>query len=813
MMADSTQNPLRTLEFEQLKELLTERIRTPLGAALVDGLVISTAQEVIVRELQRTAEGVAYLRQGTALDLHDLPDPRPAIAKLNIVDINLEPFEILNLLRIISVATGLRETFHLEGGEGRSFPLLREITAPLPNLRPLYQRLRGRISPTGEVEDFASPELREVRFQISRLRTQIQKSLESILKRADEAHALQDEFITIRNDRYVIPIRNDNRGAVTGVVHGMSSSGQTAFIEPMETINQNNDLVRLRELEQAEIIKVLFKITGELREEREALALMAEAIGLIDLISARARLAIDQEAIEPRINTGGRFWLREARHPLLAESLRARGGRVVPITFEMDGDHRVMVVSGPNAGGKTVVLKTAGLLSMMAQAGMHVPALDADLPVFHQVLTDIGDQQSIAANLSTFTAHIQNIRAISDQLEPPALILLDEVGTGTDPEEGSALAVAMVDYFRSRGAHVIVTTHYSGLKVYATNTPGVINASVEFDERTLKPTYRLLTGLAGASSGIEIARRFGLPAGITELAARKVLTASAEAAEYLRRLKEQYEEQRLQLTAIEEERAAVAEKFARLELDFARRDREREKEFRDELQRIVADFTARAESMVAAIQDVAEQRRVRREVERRTVELKTSASGASREMRQKYAAPGAPAPEEPADLEPAVESRELQIGDRVRLLSLNQEGTVESINPQEVVVQVGALRFREKREDLRLIAPPATTARASKAAAGLPRGVSVSLRETPPASSELNLIGRTVDEAVHAADKFLDAAWLDNYDRLRIVHGVGMGALKRAIADLLATHPHVGKFYPADPGEGGQGATIVELKK
>ncbi|MFN7623151.1 MAG: endonuclease MutS2, partial [Acidobacteriota bacterium] len=380
-----------------------------------------------------------------------------ALAKLNVADINLEPFEILNLLRTISVATGLRETFH---DELARFPLFGEITEPLPNLRPLYQRLRGRISPTGDVEDFASAELREVRFQMARLRTQIHKSLESILKRADEAHALQDEFITIRNDRYVIPIRNDNRGAVTGVVHGMSSSGQTAFIEPLETINQNNELVRLRELEQAEIVKVLFKITGELREERDAILAMGEAIGLIDLISARARLAIDQDALEPRINSEGRFILREARHPLLEESLRRSGGRVVPITFEMDAARRVMVVSGPNAGGKTVVLKTAGLLSMMAQAGLHVPATEADLPVFRQVLTDIGDQQSIAANLSTFTAHIQNIRAISDHLEPPALILLDEVGTGTDPEEGSALAVAMVDYFRSRGAHIIVTTHY-----------------------------------------------------------------------------------------------------------------------------------------------------------------------------------------------------------------------------------------------------------------------------------------------------------------------------------------------------------------
>ena len=806
------QNAILTLEFDQLKGMLLQRIRTPLGATIVEALEITDNAGRLVRELRRTSEGVVYLRQGTALDLHDLPDPRQALGKLNVADVNLDPLEILNLLRLISVATGLRETFHEEAA---TYPLIREITEPLPNLRSLYQRLRGRISPTGEVEDFASPELREVRFQISRTRAQIQRSLESILKRADEAHALQDEFITIRNERYVIPIRNDNRGAVAGVVHGMSSSGQTAFIEPLETINQNNELVRLRELEQTEIVKVLFQITEELREERESLNQMAEAIGEIDVISAKARLAIDQNAIEPRINTDGRLILRDARHPLLEENLRQLGAQVVPISFEMDAERRVMVVSGPNAGGKTVVLKTAGLLAMMAQAGLHVPAADADLPIFHQVLTDIGDQQSIAANLSTFTAHIQNIRAISDQLEPPALVLLDEVGTGTDPEEGSALAVAMVDYFRSHGAHVIVTTHYSGLKVYATNTPGVINASVEFDERTLKPTYRLLTGLAGSSSGIEIARRFGLPAGITELAAKRVLTASAEAAEYLRKLKEQYEQQRMTIAALEEERATVAEKYARLEIDFAKRDREREKEFRAELQKVVEEFIGRADKFAASIEDAAIERRTRKEIERRTVELKTAASTLAREMRQKHAAPGA-AGLEPGEPEaPAAEpdNAELQPGDRVRLLSLNQEGVVESVGPQEIVVQVGALRFREKRDDLRLVSRKAASAKATKAAAGLPKGVSVSLNEEPAIGSELNIIGKTVDEATRAADKFLDAAYLDNHDRLRIVHGVGMGALKRAIADLLSSHPHVSKFYPADPGEGGQGATIVELKK
>ncbi len=800
---------INTLEFDKLKGALSQQIRTPLGATLAEDIEISTCEEEIVRELQRTSEGVLYLREGTALDIHDLPDPRPALGKLNVIDVNLEPFEILDLLRLISVAMGLRETFH---DELEKFPLLREITEEVPNLRALYQRLRGRISPSGEVEDFASPELREVRFQISKLRGQIQRSLENILKRAEEDHALRDDFITIRNERYVIPIRNDNRGAVAGVVHGMSSSGQTVFVEPLETINLNNDLVRLREIEQTEIVKVLFAITEELREERESLNIMANAVGSIDFIAAKARLAIAQDAIEPRINQNGKLYLKDARHPLLEESLKSQGLPIIPISLDLDADRRVMVISGPNAGGKTVVLKTTGLLCLMAQAGLHVPAVDADLPIFNQALADIGDHQSIAANLSTFTAHIQNIREISDELDPPALILLDEVGTGTDPEEGSALGVALVDYFREHGAHIIVTTHYSGLKMYATNTTGVINASVEFDERTLKPTYRLLTGLAGSSSGIEIARRFGLPKAITERAAEKVKTSSAEATEYLQKLKDQFDRQQQTVSALEEERAAVADKYARLELDFIKREREREKEFRAELQKVVDEFVTKAEKFASTIEDAALARRVRKEIERRTVELKSGASTAARQMHQKHGTIAE------TEIEPEPQVRDDQpvdfrIGDRVRVLSLNNEGVIESIDEDEVGVQVGALRFREQRENLQLVERRGEAKKASKAAAGLPKGVSVSLQEQPQTSSELNVIGRTVNEATEATDKFLDAAYLDNYDRIRIVHGVGMGALKRAIADLLSGHPHVARFYPAPQGEGGNGATIVELKK
>ena len=801
----------KTLEYDQLKETLANFIRTPLGDVRLRELAPATSLEIITQALRQTAEGVEYLREGTALDFSDMGDPRPALGKLSVADINLEPYEILTVLRLISVATGLRDTFR---DEGARFPLLREITGQIANLHNLYQRLRSRILPTGEIDDFASPGLREVRFQLSKLKANLQKTLEVILKRADETHALRDDYVTIRNERYVIPIRNDNRGAVAGVVHGMSSSGQTAFVEPLETIETNNELVRLHEVEIAEITKVLFAITEELREHRDELRAMAEAVGLMDFIAAKARLALSHNAIEPRINEAGNLFLKNARHPLLETNLRAQKLDIVPISLNLDAQNRLMVISGPNAGGKTVVLKTVGLLALMAQSGLHVPATDADLPVFHQILPDIGDHQSIAANLSTFTSHISNIRTICNELDPPALVLLDEVGTGTDPEEGSALGVAIVDYLRERGAHVIVTTHYSGLKMYATNTPGVITASVEFDERTLKPTYHLLTGIAGASSGIEIARRFGLPKAVTDRAVEKVQTSSADATEFLKRLKTQRDEQQQTIAALEEERQAVAMKFAGLEVEFNKREQAREKEFRAALQKIVEEFVTKSKAFVASIEDAAVAKKVQREIDKRTSDLKVGASNSAREFRQASGTTEEPTTDnrQPTTDEPL---RDFQVGDRVQILSLNQQGVIESIGADSISVQVGALRFREVAENLRLLesAQPSKQKAAVKLAGVLPQGVSVSFQDQPDVGSELNVIGKTVGEATDAADKFLDAAYLNNHDRVRIVHGMGMGALKRAIASLLAEHPHVAKFYPAAPSEGGNGATVAELKK
>ncbi|HEX8185175.1 MAG TPA: Smr/MutS family protein, partial [Blastocatellia bacterium] len=514
----------------------------------------------------------------------------------------------------------------------------------------------------------------------------------------------------------------------------------------------------------------------------------------------------------------------DARHPLLEHTLRQSGGTVVPISLEMDQEHQTMVISGPNAGGKTVVLKTVGLVCLMAQMGLHVPAEEAALPVFRQVLADIGDQQSIAANLSTFTAHMRNIAEMATSVAPPALILIDEVGTGTDPDEGAALGVAIVDFFRRAHATTIATTHYNPLKTWASQAEGVLNASVEFDEQTLRPTYRLIVGVAGASSGIEIARRMNVPAEIIDEAIALLDPAHIQASDYLKQLKSLVDEQAGLRAALEEERLATADKFANLDLEFARRETERRNEFESQLAQVIREFNEESARQLNTIKDKVAAARLKKESEARAAELRRSAGARLRKQEAsttgaRVAIPAAASTtagseraaseqEASAFIEEAGEIRER---DRVIIKSLNREGMVESISDDTYTILVGSLRFRAKRDELQLIksaAPPA-----SKRAAALPAGVSASLDLDSNFSSELNVIGSTVDQATDKVDKFLDEAYLAGAESVRIVHGHGKGALRRAITDLLKGHPHVDHFNQAPPNQGGAGAMLVELRK
>jgi DNA mismatch repair protein MutS2 len=819
------------LEYDRLRQLVRRGAQTPMGRARAEAQMPIEELDELRRELRAVAECVELRRRGVSWSFTEIADPTEALARLRIEGATLEPLTILELGRLCEQALAARAAIL---AEREAAPVLWKTIENLPReLHSLVARISNKILASGELDDRASPELARIRSEVTALRSRITRSLEGLMRRSEEA--IQDELVTVRNDRFVIPVKSDHRGRVNGVAHGFSSSGATVFIEPLETIEANNELQALREAEEREIYKILFTLTEELRRELPAIEMAAHTVAELDFVGAKRVLFERFDCVVPEINENSSLELTEARHPLLEENLRATGGRVVPVSFSLDSERPVMVISGANAGGKTVVLKTAGLLSLMALSALPVPARRAGIPFYASVLADIGDHQSLAANLSTFTSHVANISRMIELCRAPALVLLDEVGTGTDPEEGSALGVAVVDHFkRACGAHVLATTHYSGLKMYAANEESVINASVEFDEKTLQPTYRLLVGIAGASSGIEIARRFGFPDEIVRVASTHVGESARAATEYLRRIKREAEEAKNLRRALEEERKAVAEKYSSLEVEARKRERERQATFEREFQKAVVDFEKRSRELLAKVEDRAERAKVEREAQKRAAELKREAQRAARVASTTPGAQQQPPPRPvrvvrdgkvvnateaapfEAEYASAPQARPLKPGDRVRLRSFGSIGIVDKISNDEAEVRVKALRFREKLANLELVEavePQPQTGRLEKLRASSSRATEVHLNAPEAARAELNVIGHTTDEAVDEADKFLDEAFLNSMQQVRIIHGHGTGALRRAIGDFLKNHPHVARYQPAPPEQGGAGATLVELKQ
>jgi len=886
------------LEFNSLRALVRRGAQTEMARARVDALEPLEDLDALHRTLREVSEALKLRRRGAKLTFEAIEDPAESIARLKIQGAALEPLAILDLAGLCTAAIDARDAVL---AERENCPSLFAIVSALPaQLKKLAGAIHKKILPSGEIDDRASPELARIRHEIGKLRSSITRSLESLMRRSTEA--IQEELVTVRNDRFVIPVRADHRGRINGVAHGSSSSGATIFVEPMQTIEANNELQTLREAELREIAEILFGLSEELRRELPSIELAAEAVTELDFVNAKARFAEGFNCVVPevaRIEDTATLELIDARHPLLEASLRATGGEVVPVSFALDDATTTMVISGANAGGKTVVLKTTGLLALMALSGLPVPARKARLPFYRSVLADIGDHQSLAANLSTFTSHVANIAAMIETCALPALVMLDEVGTGTDPEEGSALGVAVVDHFKQSGAHVLATTHYSGLKMFAANEPGVLNASVEFDEKTLQPTYRLLVGLAGSSSGLDIAQRFGIPAELIGKANEQVRKSSRDAIEYLRRIKREADQAEALRKALEEERAATAEKFAALDRDFQKRERARQAEFDRTLADATAAFESRVKELVASVEERADRLKVEREAEKRASELKREAQRATQAVRKSSAPvakealppalrgvrvvrdgkvvgeqPAMQAEEAPAgdggrDVRaPRDEERDIRIGDRVRLVSFGSIGIVDGIKGDEADVRLGSVHMRERLSNLELVSgagvPPASDAQdphiTSDRRSGVRTGSGSDLRskvstgsgsdlrskvstgsgsdrvkpsledlrrkantteihlhakssDLTTGSAELNLIGKTTDEAVDLADKFLDDAFLNGLSEVRIIHGHGTGALRKAVADFLKDHPHVARFKAAPQDKGGSGATVIELNQ
>jgi DNA mismatch repair protein MutS2 len=690
--------------------------------------------------------------------------------------------------------------------------------------------------PDGTLTDDASPELGRIRREMDRQQRAIQDSLRSALRKLSDDGSTQDNLITIRGERFVIPVKSELKRRVSGVVHGASSSGQTVYLEPLETIELNNELVRLFEEELAEIHRIFLAMTRQIAAQSHILGPGATILAEVETLTVRARFAHDYECVRPRFSGVTRFAngaysstppelrLVAARHPLLEHRLKRSGsGKIVPLSLSLEDNARQIIISGPNTGGKTVGLKTAGLLGLMAQAGVPVPAFEATLPIFDAFLADIGDAQSIEQNLSTFSSHIVNLTRIAERADRSSLVLLDELGSATDPEEGAALAVAIAEHFLRAGAWSIISTHHTSLKVYAENTAGVINAAVGFDEQTLAPTYELRQGVPGASAGINIAQRLGLYPEIVAAARAKLSTQTLDIGTFLDKLHQQIAALGDERVQLQEEQRELRKERARLETEGLQEYRTRSRELEQQLSSLLREFEQQTRASVQAIEDSATKEKLAREAERRVAK-------ARQEFSDQFAS--AIAARKPNAMQRAAEQaaahmrdpRLARVGDTIKLRlgkssgPATQTGRVtRELDPNTVEVSMGILKMRVRRDDIAAIVhsgqidgkpgpSPVTAARK--------RNVNVQLAE--PDSNmrpEINVIGLTADHAADEVQKFVDQAFLAGLQRVRVVHGTGMGVLRRTLRSALQSHPHVATVTEADNYEGGQGATIVELRQ
>jgi DNA mismatch repair protein MutS2 len=804
----------RVLEFDLFRDVLAVYVSSPLGKARIAKLEPSLDRAWINHQQQLADEARRFYSAGGRFEFTGLFDAHNLLAKARIPGATLEIEQIRDLVLLVDKAAEWREiSLHPPDAVKEHWRGMLQLSQQIADFTLLLRFFRNKIQPDGTLDDRASAELTRIRRDVEKQKRVIQESLRGYLRRLAEGGAVQDELVTIRGERFVIPVKTEQRKRVSGVVHGASHSGQTVFIEPLETIEQNNDLVRLLEEEQAEVRRILQEMTERLGEHSEAIATATDVMAEIELQIGKARFAVDYECVRPEMTsselTEAFLELRAARHPLLERNLKAKGGKVVPLTLEMDAAHRQLIISGPNTGGKTVGLKTLGLLALMAQAGVPVPAITARLPVFDAVLADIGDYQSIEQNLSTFSAHVTNIDFISRTATTHSLVLLDELGSATDPEEGAALAVAIADHFRCSGALSVVSTHHTSLKVYAANTPGVLNAAVGFDENTLQPTYELRVGVPGASAGINIAQRLGLNRQITDSARERLTTQTQDVSKFLDRLHSELRDLERDRAATSQREQELGRELKRLETEGLHEQRQKTREFERKMESLIKDFEYQVREAISAVQDRAAAQKLTKQAEQRIAKLR-------REFKEQFdasvVAHKSGADRDDPNARPH-EVKHISEGDTVKLKSLGRTAVIKrKVDENTFEVEIGNMKMKIPRHDVAEVFGR-TGGGANPVAAARARGISVTLREDSNAPTEINVIGRNVDEATSEVEKFIDRAFLAGLTRVRIVHGSGMGILRKALRQYLQKHPHVATVAEPQQNEGGAGATVVELRE
>ncbi|MGG0728289.1 endonuclease MutS2 [Bacillus paramycoides] len=781
---------LRVLEYNKVKEHLLEHTASSLGRDKVKNLVPSTDFEEIVVMQETTDEAAKVIRLKGSVPLGGISDIRPNVKRAKIGSM-LSPNELLDIANTMYGSRQMKRFIDDMIENGVELPILETHVAQIVSLYDLEKKITNCIGDGGEVVDSASDKLRGIRNQIRTAESRIREKLENMTRSSNAQKMLSDAIVTIRNERYVIPVKQEYRGVYGGIVHDQSASGQTLFIEPQVIVELNNALQEARVKEKQEVERILMMLTEEVAVEADIVLSNVEVVANLDFIFAKAFYAKRIKATKPIVNNERYMDLRQARHPLIDPEI------IVPNNIMLGKDFTTIVITGPNTGGKTVTLKTVGICVLMAQSGLHIPVMDeSEICVFKNIFADIGDEQSIEQSLSTFSSHMVNIVDILEKADFESLVLFDELGAGTDPQEGAALAISILDEVCNRGARVVATTHYPELKAYGYNREQVINASVEFDVNTLSPTYKLLIGVPGRSNAFEISKRLGLSDRVIDRARNHISTDTNKIENMIAKLEE-------------------SQKNAERDWNEAEALRKQSEKLHRELQRQIVEFNEERDERLLKAQ---------KEGEEKVEAAKKEAEGIIQELRQlrkaqlanvkdhelieaKSRLAGA-APElvkkQKVNVKNTAPKQQLRAGDEVKVLTFGQKGQLlEKVSDTEWNVQIGILKMKVKESNMEYINTPKQTEK--KAVATVKgRDYHVSL--------ELDLRGERFENAMVRVEKYLDDAQLASYPRVSIIHGKGTGALRQGVQDYLKKHRGVKSFRYGDMGEGGLGVTVVELK-
>ena len=789
---------LKTLEYNKIIDKLTEFAGSALAKEMCRNLQPSTDLYEIQALQKETSDALSRIYQKGAVSFRGVRDIRGSIKRLEIgaiIGIN----ELLSICSLLDVCSKVK-AYSRNDRDPDFEDSLEAMFQALQPLTPVSSEIRRCIASEEELNDDASPALFKIRRSMRQINDKVHAQLQTMVNGSARTY-LQDAVVTMRNGRYCIPVKAEHRGQIPGMIHDQSSTGSTLFVEPMAVIKLNNDLRELELKEEKEIEMILATLSARCGEETEALRDDLDLLTKLDFIFARAQLSRSMNGTQPDFNEEGRILIKKGRHPLLDKK------KVVPIDIQLGKDFELLIITGPNTGGKTVSLKTVGLFTLMGQAGLHIPAFDhSELSVFHEVFADIGDEQSIEQSLSTFSAHMTNTVSILKEADDRSLVLFDELGAGTDPTEGAALAIAILSNLHRRGSRVMATTHYSELKVFALSTPGVENGCCEFDVETLRPTYRLLIGVPGKSNAFAISQKLGLSQDIIEEAKTHLTKQDEDFEDLLADLEQKrvtIEQERDQINSYKEE---IRELKQRLESKQEKLDLSRDKilrEANEQARNILQEAKDYADTTIRNFQKYGKAAGVSaKDMEKERGKLREKMSTVDKKLSAKNAAP--------KKSHKQLTAKDLHIGDSIKVLSLNLKGTVSTLPDANgnLFVQMGILRSQVNIRDLEKLDDTVITGgNFSKTGSG-----KIKMSKSASVSTEINLLGKTVDEAIMELDKYLDDAYIAHLPSVRIVHGKGTGALRKGVHNYLRRQKHVKSYRLGEFGEGDAGVTIVEFK-